>query len=141
MPFEVGTMNYKNGPSEVAAWATRRGFVQQADGSFSAKVGEDQVVITFKKLGINVVAKTAHGTQSLANPNFIRLQIDEMDMLHGAGLVSTFQSRYLRGTDIPWFPPELKAALDKLAAEVPEGRRRGQAETIAEEHASKGMTP
>lgn len=140
MPFQVGELNYKNGPTEIASWAKRRGFIEQADGSFSAPVGEGQVVIVFRKLGINVVAKSLRGTQSLASPNFIRLEIDEMDILHGAGLVSSFQQRYLEGTDIPWYPPELKAALDKQAAEVPEGRRRGQAEIMIEDHASSGLT-
>jgi hypothetical protein len=139
MPLKVGEMNYKNGPTEIAAWAKRCGFTEQADGSYATSVGDTQIVIVLRKLGINVSATSPRGTQSLANPNFVRLEIDEIDMLNGAGLSSSFQQRYLEGTDIPWYPPELKAALDKMAAELPEVRRRGQAETMVEDHASKGM--
>jgi hypothetical protein len=132
MTFKVGELDYKNGPAEIASWAKRRGFTEQKDGSYTAAVGDSEVMIHFRKLGITVTAKSSTGEYRLAAPNFVRLEIDDIDMLHGAGLASTFQQVYQDGTDVPWFPPALKIALDTLKTH-PEGRRRGMAEIAMDE--------
>lgn len=140
MAFAHGTLNHSQGPKEIAAWAARRGFRLNENQTYSANVADVEIVIELRKRDLTVTAKSADGEGRLIRAFYRNLELDTIDMLHGASLSTSFHSVYIGGTDVPWFPPELKAALDKLRNEQPAGRRQGQAEMRAEVQAT-GVTP
>lgn len=116
MGFKAGELTVKNGREEITAWAVRRGFEQTCDGRLTIPYDGTQIVIAFRKLGLVVTHERGEQVLRVASPYFIRLGINEFDVLEGAGLHSWFSNRFLeKGVEVPWFSDEYKAKLREFA--------------------------
>jgi hypothetical protein len=102
---------------DVVAWATERGFEQQADGTLAMAYKDGRVEILPLQRAVRISIEKGGVTMKLAAVNPGRLHIDEYGMLAGAGLSTSFLANLRSDADIPgWFTAQYRALAVQLLA-------------------------
>lgn len=91
----------------IQDWAERRGFTDMGRGVYEADFEETRVRLEIGYKRVRSTLIRPYSRHNLMITDVDRVEIDEFDMLRGAGIDDFFELEMRMGAEAPiWFPPE-----------------------------------
>lgn len=106
----------------IQEWAERRGFTHMGRGVYEAEFEETRVRLEIGYKNVRTTLLRPYSREILVKTDIGLVDIDEHDMLRGAGVDEYFELEMRMGAEAPiWFSPEY---VETINAEIYRNARR-----------------